>query len=410
MNVSPDFSPSIKIMRPYFMLSGFFYLLSMIWLFFINPQSTLDDLHIIAWVHIYMLGFVMMSIFSAMAQLGPVVVETKHYNVNVFKYIWIFLTLGLILMVAGFYINMKILTIGGFFVLIAMSIYAVEFFLTLKRARRKTSITNAMKMSSLFLLIGIISGLIMASGFNGYIDIAPHSILKTHTFGLVVGFVILLIMGISIILVPMFGYSKRISDNEFSNSFYTLSFAVVTMLLSPLFLTIYLEYLAYALSVLAILLYFYQLFKMTSSRKRVVHDIWARSMYVGFSSFIISFLLLVSYIFTNDVLILKLAMWIMLIGFFGFLIIGNFYKIIPFLIWFQIYSPLIEEQEVPMLHELIPKKLTDLQFIFSSIGLGVSALGMLISTYSIFYTGTIFLIIGGILFFISIYKMFEKNL
>ncbi len=392
------------------MLSGFFYLLSMIWLFFINPQSTLDDLHIIAWVHIYMLGFVMMSIFSAMAQLGPVVVETKHYNVNVFKYIWIFLTLGLILMVAGFYINMKILTIGGFFVLIAMSIYAVEFFLTLKRARRKTSITNAMKMSSLFLLIGIISGLIMASGFNGYIDIAPHSILKTHTFGLVVGFVILLIMGISIILVPMFGYSKRISDNEFSNSFYTLSFAVVTMLLSPLFLTIYLEYLAYALSVLAILLYFYQLFKMTSSRKRVVHDIWARSMYVGFSSFIISFLLLVSYIFTNDVLILKLAMWIMLIGFFGFLIIGNFYKIIPFLIWFQIYSPLIEEQEVPMLHELIPKKLTDLQFIFSSIGLGVSALGMLISTYSIFYTGTIFLIIGGILFFISIYKMFEKNL
>lgn len=410
MNVSPDFSPSIKIMKPYFILSGFFYLLSMIWLFFINPQSALDDLHLIAWVHIYMLGFVMMAIFSAMAQLGPVVVETKHYKVNVFKYIWIFLTLGLILMVAGFYINMKLLMYGGFLVLIAMSIYAIEFFLTLKNARRKTSITNAMKMSSLFLLLGIISGLIMAFGFNGYIQIDPHSILKTHTFGLVVGFVILLIMGISIILVPMFGSSKRISDNEFSNSFYTLSFAVIIMLLSPFFLTIYLEYLAYSLSILAILLYFFQLFKMTSSRKRTVHDIWARSMYIGFSSFIISFLFLISYIFTNDALILKLAMWIMLVGFFGFLIIGNFYKIIPFLIWFQIYSPLIEEQEVPMLHELIPKKLTDLQFIFSSIGLVVSAFGILIGMYSIFYTGVIFLIIGATLFFISIYKMFEKNL
>lgn len=96
--------------------------------------------------------------------------------------------------------------------------------------------------------------------------------------------------------------------------------------------------------------------------------------------------------------------------FFGFLIIGNFYKIIPFLIWFQIYSPLIEEQDVPMLHQLIPKKLTNLQFIFSSIGLVVSVLGILISTYTIFYTGTIFLIIGAVLFFISIYKMFEKNL
>ncbi|WP_294961425.1 hypothetical protein [Sulfurimonas sp.] len=410
MNISPDFSPSIKIMKPYFMLSGFFYLLSMIWLFFINPQNELEDLHIIAWVHIYMLGFVMMAIFSAMAQLGPVVVETKHYNVNVFKYIWIFLTLGLILMIGGFYINMELLTYGGFLVLIAMSIYSIEFLLTLKNARRKTSITNAMKMSSLFLLLGIISGLVMASGFNGYIDINPHSILKTHTFGLVVGFVILLIMGISIILVPMFGSAKRISDNEFSNSFHTLCIGVITMLLSPFFLTIYLEYMAYALTVSAILLYFYQLFKMTTSRKKAVHDIWAKSMYVGFSSFVVSFLLLISYIFTNDAHILKLAMWIMLVGFFGFLIIGNFYKIIPFLIWFQIYSPLIEEQEVPMLHELLPQKLTNLQFLFSSIGLGVSVLGLSISTYSIFYTGAVLLIVGAILFFISIYKIFERNL
>ncbi|MFT5836382.1 MAG: hypothetical protein ACI9RG_001288 [Sulfurimonas sp.] len=410
MNISPDFSPSIKIMKPYFMLSGFFYLLSMIWLFFINPQNALDDLHIIAWVHVYMLGFVMMAIFSAMAQLGPVVIETKHYNVNVFKYIWIFLTLGLILMIGGFYINMKLLTYGGFLVLIAMSIYAIEFLLTLKNARRKTSITNAMKMSSLFLLLGIISGLVMASGFNGYININPNSILKTHTFVLVVGFVILLIMGISIILIPMFGSAKRISDNEFSNSFHTLCIGVITMLLSPFFLTIYLEYIAYALTVSAILLYFYQLFKMTTSRKKAVHDIWAKSMYVGFSSFVVSFLLLISYIFTNDALILKLAMWIMLVGFFGFLIIGNFYKIIPFLIWFQIYSPLIEEQEVPMLHELLPQKLTNLQFLFSSIGLGVSVLGLSISTYSIFYTGVLLLIVGAILFFISIYKIFERNL
>jgi len=410
MNVSPDFSPSIKIMKIYFILSGFFYLLSMAWLFFINPQSTLDDFSLIAWVHIYMLGFVMMAIFSAMAQLGPVVVETKHYNVNVFKYIWIFLTIGLIIMVLGFYADTRLLVFGGFLVLIAMSIYSVEFFLTLKNARRKTSITNAMKMSNIFLLLGIISGLVMAFAFNGYIDINPHSILKTHTFGLVVGFVILLIMGISIILVPMFGSSKRISDNEFSKSFNTLSIGVIFMLLSPFFLTMYLEYLAYTFTIVAILLYFFQLFKMTTSRKKVIHDIWAKSMYVGFGSFVLSFLLLVYYLYSNDALILKLSMWIMLIGFFGFLIIGNFYKIIPFLIWFQIYSPLIEEQAVPMMHELIPKRLTNAQFIFSSLGLSISTLGIFISTYSIFYTGVVFLFMGALLFFISIYKILSKNL
>lgn len=404
MNVSPNFSPPIKLMKPYFMLSGFFYLLSMLWLFFINPQNTLSDFSIVAWVHIYMLGFVMMAIFSAMAQLGPVVVETKHHNVNVFKYIWIFLTLGLILMIAGFYINVKFLTYGGFLVLVAMSIYAIEFFMTLKKARRKTSITNAMKMSNLFLLLGIISGLIMAFGFNGYIDINPHSILKTHTFGLIVGFVILLIMGISIILVPMFGFSKRISDNEFSNSFYTLSLGVTFMLLSPFFLSFYMEKLAYALTIMAILLYFYQLFKMTKSRKKVVHDIWAKSIYVGFSSFIISFILLVSYLLNENDLILKLGMWIMLVGFFGFIIIGNFYKIIPFLVWFQIYAPLIEEQDVPMLHELLSEKISKLQWNYSFFGLIISSAGILFEKYYIFYSGLVMLTIGGFLFVISINK------
>ena len=410
MNVSPDFSPPIKITKTYFLLTSFFYTLSMLWLFFINPQSSLDDFSVIAWVHLYMLGFVMMAIFSAMAQLGPVVTETKHHNVNVFKYIWIFLTLGLSLLFFGFYIDASFLLYGGTLILIAMSIYVVEFLLTLRNARRKTTITTAMKMSNLFLLLGIINGLIMALGFNSYFDINPHSLLKAHTFGLIVGFVTLLIMGISIILVPMFGFSKRISDNEFAKSFYTLCAGVVLMLASPLFLTNILEFASYALTIIAIVLYFIQLTKMMKSRKKVVHDIWAKSIYVGFSSFIISFLLFVFYLINPDAKILKLASWIMIIGFFGFLIIGNLYKIIPFLIWFEIYSPLIEEQSVPMLHELLPSKLTNLQFISSTFGLIMSSFGIILKEHTIFYVGAVFLLLGAIFFTITIYKMFAKNL
>ena len=409
MNVSPSFSPSIKLMKPYFVLSGIFYLLSMLLPFLINPYAELIDFEIVGWVHLYMLGFVMMAIFSAMAQLGPIVVETSHYNVNVFKYVWIFLTSGLTLMLIGFYKYVEFLMYGGILVLIAMCIYAIEFLLTLRNASRHTAITKAMKMSNLFLLLGILSGLLMAFGFNGYIDINPHNILNTHTFGLVVGFVILLIMGISIILIPMFGFSKRISDNEFTNSFYTLSFAVVIMMLSPLFLTPYLEKISYAITIMAILLYLYQLYKMTSSRARVVHDIWARSMYIGFSSFIVSFLLLSSYLFTQDENILRLGMWIFLVGFVGFLIIGNFYKIIPFLVWFHIYSPLIEERAVPMLHELLPQKLTQLQWVYSTLGLLFSSIGLFNGDSNLFYGGVTLLSVGAILFVISINKILNLN-
>ncbi len=402
MNISPSFSPPISLMKPYFLLSGFFYFLSMCWLFFIDPFSDFKDFTLVGWVHLYMLGFVMMAIFSAMAQLGPIVVETNHYNINIFKYLFLFLTSGLILMLVGFYINISFLLYGGILVLIAMSIYAIEFLLTLKNAKRSTSITKAMKMSNFFLLLGIITGLVMAAAFSSYLDIDPHSILNIHTFGLVVGFVILLIMGISIILLPMFGSSKRISDNEFSNSFIAISSGVLIMTLSPFIFTQVTETLAYAVTSLSIVLYFYQLYKMTSSRKRVEHDIWAKSMYVAFISFFISFLLLVSYLFTKDEIVLRVGMWLMFIGFFGFVIIGNFYKIIPFLVWFHIYSPLIEERAVPMLHELLPKRLANLQWFYALTGLIITSLSLIVEDSRMFYGGALLLSVSGLIFLITI--------
>ncbi|MFA6138387.1 MAG: hypothetical protein WC667_09890 [Sulfurimonas sp.] len=410
MNVSPDLSPSIKRMKPYFLFSAFFYLLSMLWLFFINPHATLDNFQIVGWVHLYMIGFVMFAIFSAMAQLGAIVVETKHYNVNIFNYLWMFLIFGLIFILLGFYADVVFLLFGGVFVLIAMSIYAVEFLLTLKSAKRKTSITKAMKMSNLFLLLGIFSGIVMAFGLNGVLDINPHALLLAHTFGLVVGFVLLLIMGISIILIPMFGSAKRISDNEFSGTLFTLSFGVMTMMLSPLFATPYLKNIAYALTIIAALLYLYQLFKMTASRAKITYDIWTKSMYVGFSSFIIAFILLISFVLNENELILKLGMWILLVGFFGFIIIGNFYKIIPFLVWFQIYAPLIEERAVPMLHELVPEKSTNIQWIFSTCGLLLSSTGIASQNLYFYYSGVTLLVAGALIFIITINKILKTKL
>ncbi len=410
MNVSPNFSPPIKLMAPYFLISAGFYALSMFWLFFIDINLDIQDFKLIGWVHLYMLGFVMMGIFAAMAQLGPIVVETKHYSVAIFKYLWIFLVSGLLLMLYGFYIDVTFLLTGGSLVLVAMLLYAGEFLLTLKNSKRKTSITKAMKMSNFFLLIGIITGLVMAAAFNGYIDINPHDILNMHTFGLVVGFVVLLIMGISIILIPMFGSSARISDNEFTNSFYTVAFGVILMMLSIFFYKTLLESLAYFFTSLAVILYFYQLYKMTSSRKRVKHDIWAKSMYVAFSSFLIAFILLLVYLSTENILYLKSGVWLLFIGFFGFVIIGNFYKVIPFLIWFHIYSPLIEEQPIPMLHELLPTKLAQLQWFYSLSGLTLTTLALLLTNQALFLGGLVLLCVASLIFFIIILKILKLKI
>jgi len=179
------------------------------------------------------------------------------------------------------------------------------------------------------------------------------------------------------------------------------------MSLSPLFFTTYMQNIAYTLSIIAILLYFYQLKNMFTSRKRVVHDIWAKSMYVGYLSFITTFTLFCLYFFNANELLLKLAMWILLVGFFGFLIIGNFYKIVPFLVWFQVYSPLIEEKAVPMLHELTPQREVSLQWFYSTLGLLISSFGILLQNDKLFFGGVILLAVGGLIFLSVIHKILK---
>ena len=409
MNVSPNFSPPITLMKPYFTLSGFFYLLSMSSLYFLEPTLDLQDFRLLAWVHLYMLGFVMLAIFAAMAQLGPIVIESAHYSVNIFKYLWIFLLLGLIAMLYGFLGDVTFLLIGGVFILLAMLIYSIEFLLTLKNSNRKTSITKAMGMSTFFLLIGILTGLSMALAFNGYLEINPQKLLQMHTFGLVVGFVILLFMGISLILIPMFGSSARISEDKFAQSFYTLTLGIFLMMLSTFFETPLLKQSAYFFTSAAILLYFYQLYSMARSRKRSTHDIWAKHMYLAFSSFALAFLLLILYLFTQDETLLRTGLWLLFVGCFAFLIIGNLYKIIPFLIWFHIYSPLIETQSVPMLHELLPQRLSALEFFFSFCGVLLSTSGLLLADTTLFTGGLVLLNSAALLFFLTIISIFQQN-
>jgi len=410
MNVSPSFSPPIKLMRPYFLISSILYFLSMLSLFLLEFRVDIVDFYLVAWIHLYLLGFLMSAIFAAMAQLGPIIIENGHFEVSIFKYLWIILLFGLALLLGGFIFNALLLPYGGLLILLAMAIYAIEFLLTLKGSKRTTAITKAMKMSNLFLLIGILTGLIMSLAFNGFIDINPHSLLQVHTFGLLVGFITLLIMGISIILIPMFGSSKRISDNEFSSSFYAISSGVFLMILSPFAFTQELKNASYTLVTLSLLLYLYQLYKMTRSRKRIEHDIWAKNIYLAFGSFIFASLFLILFIFTDSSLHLRLGMWLLFIGFFAPIIIGNFYKIVPFLVWFHIYAPLIEERPVPMLHELLPLRLANLQFLYLFFGVLFTSIAIFLDYASLFYGGAVLLSISGLLFTIIINNILKTKI
>jgi len=406
VNVSPDFSPPMRIMAPYFMVASLSYVMAMVLLFFLDIGASWHQAQLLGWVHLYMIGFVMMSIIAAMAQLGPVIVEANHRFLSFFHLIWVFLVVGLIVILSGFYLSASFLPFGGMLVLTGMLLFVVDFWWTLQHGGRHTSVTRSMKASNVFLLFGVLSGLVMAFIYNGApVALAPW--FNSHVFALLGGFVMMLIMGIATILVPMFGSSKRVSDNDFGMSFISMLTGVILAVAGALFVHEGLQKMGMIWVMFSVAFFGYRLFQMLTSRARVEHDIWARSMYVAAVSLALSWLFVALHFFGISEL-LRPGLWLLLVGFTGFMILGNFYKILPFLVWFQRYAPLVEEQAVPMLHELVNRRLASAQFFFSSSGLFLSTLALLVANPLLFDMGVSLLVVGGVLMFVQVIHMIRS--
>ena len=395
--ISQDFAPPFKLIAPYFIVGAFFYLLSAMLLFFFDISNiSYTNLGVVGWVHIYLLGFVMMIIFGAMAQLVPVVLEVGHYRVSVYYVIYPLLLVGTLLMAIGFVFSSQLLPYGGSIVLLSMMIFVFETFMTLLKVKEFNFVMKSVVVSNSFLFIGTIIGIIMAFGFAGIIGVDIVSLLKAHVYLVIGGYISITIMGLSLILIPMFSLSHNFDSKPVEYALYLMSSAVISVVIASLFELNFLLGLGYLMAIISMVSYFYQTYIIFVTRARKEHDIYAKSLYVSYISLIISLVLGVIYLFGCSKPALIASAWTMFIGFFGFLIIGHLYKIVPFLVWFERFSPFVGKRKVPMLVDMIPLKSSYYQFYFSVIGTVISMFGILIESDLCFKTGASFFLMGAI--------------
>jgi len=405
--ISRDFAPPFKLIAPYFLVGSIFYFVSAISLFFFSADSSYSEMGLIAWVHLYLLGFVMMIIFGAMAQLVPVVIEVGHAAVDFFYIIYPLLTVGTVMMVAGFSLVPVLLPFGGLMVLVSMAIFATDLFWTLKRGEHKSIVVSVMGSSNIFLLLGIMSGFVMALAFGGLLDIDPHHWLKAHVFAVFGGYVILTIMGLSMVLLPMFGLSHGFDERPMQWSYRLMLLGVPAVMLGSLVGVTFLEWLGIALVLVALNSYFYQVYLIFKTRARKENDVWVKSLFYAYGTLLLSVLFSVVYFFGGSEAWLMSSGWLLIAGFAGFLITSHLYKIIPFLVWFERYAPLVGKQKVPMLHEMVPKKQADAQMVFTASGVSLIAVALLVGSDALFYAGSSAVVVGASYLLYSVYTMMQ---
>jgi len=353
--VSSDFAPPLKLIVPFFRTGVVFYLSAALALLFLPSHFAYTQMEIAGWVHLFMLGFVMTIIFGAMAQLIPVVLETGHAAVDVYYVIFPMLAVGVVGMIGGFWISPWMLPYGGLLVLSAMLIFAVESFATLRKSTLDTLTVKTVKYANAFLLFGILSGFLTALVFGGQLGLDVERLLRAHVFAVIGGYVMLTVMGFSLILLPMFSLAHGFDETPIERAFALTVWGTAVTIASSL-LPSWVAYVGYILLAAGTIFYLRQVAIIGKLTVRKEWDVWAKSMVFAFGSLAFAVVLWgISFIASNEAW-LHAAVWFLLTGFVGFLIIGHLYKIIPFLVWFERFSPLVGKKKVPMLHEMYDKR------------------------------------------------------
>jgi len=403
--VSSDFAPPLKLISPFFKYGVIFYLLSMLALLFFKPSFSYEQMNIAGWIHLFLLGFVMMIIFGAMAQLIPVVLEVGHVVVDVYYVIFPLLGIGTGTMVAGFWLMPALLPYGGLLVLVAMIIFASENIATLKKTTIRTLTIDAVAWSNGYLLLGILTGFAIALGLSGDLGINITLMLKAHVYAVIGGYVVLTIIGLSLILIPMFSLAHGFEETAINRAFKLVITGVGIVFIGALISQEWLMYIGYVINTLGIFFYIWQIYIIARLTVRKEMDVWAKSMIFAFASLILAMVLGLFYFMTGNENILHASVWFLLLGFISSMITGHLYKIVPFLVWFERFSPLVGKEKVPMLHEMYSKEGAAMMFNFTVAGVLSGGAGLLFESDLLFKAGGSFLFVGAIFLFITMNKM-----
>lgn len=402
--LSLDQAPPLSVPFRFFVTAPFFGMLIGV-IFLLFPFDVIQNRYsdiAIGLVHLFTLGILSMIIFGAMQQMMPVlagaVIKKPILFANV---VHTTLTLGTLLFSASFIFDI------GYLLHAAVALLAISFLtffiVAIKLLIKVQFLTSTVKAMKLFSFAGLITALlgifIAVAHMQDDIGQYHYAFVNSHlAFGLL-GFAVLLIMGVSFQVIPMF-YVAKDFPKQLQNRMPLVIFALIFILSGFFFLdsSIFVVKLILALLLISFCLYGID---SLNNRKRPVFDVtlwyWKLSLYM----FIISML--------NWLFVPQDSSYLVAILFgFGFLyslLQGMVYKIIPFLSWFHLSSK--GYFSIPNIRDMIGEDLIKLHFFIYIASLGFFIITPFLSEIFI-YIAASFFILSNAMFFFNCILAFRK--
>ena len=407
---------SYKVVLPFYAYAALSFLAATLLLFTSSSVFTQHYFHpqTLAITHLMALGWGTMMILGASHQLVPVLIEGKLFS-NALAYLSFSLAaIGIPLLVFAFYrFNMgNPAQCGAILINAAIILYLINLTISIARSKKENIHAVFVFTATVWLLLTTLVGLLLLYNFT--LNILPKNslhYLSLHAHMGIIGWFLLLVIGIGSRLIPLFLISK------YNNTklLWTIYFLINTGLLSFIFIFLYSNRTSFYLipttaTVIALVMFGYYCYQSYHQRIRKQVDDQIKISLLSVLMMAVPVIILLSMI----VLLLisgentKLVLLYGFSVFFGWItaiILGMTFKTLPFIVWNKVYHHKAGLGKTPNPKDLFSSKLFTGTCIAYLIGFILFAVGILISNTFVLKSGTVFLLLTATLYNWNVFKI-----
>lgn len=416
--LATDNAPSPNVVLPHFIYAAVSFLVLAVLVVFSSSSFTghFFQPDLLAITHVAALGWGTMIIFGALYQLIPVIFETSLYSEILAKItFWIF-GIGIIFLVYAFWTGGFVTTLphAAGLVFIALLLFIINVFLSIKKAEKKNIKTYFIGAATLWLGLTALLGVLIAFNYKYNFLSQSHLLyLKMHAHMGLAGWFLLLIIGAAATLIPMFLISHQMNENKLKYAFYLINGGLILLTLDWLVLhgTQWLP--IWGLIMVSGILFFISYIRESyKKRLRKGLDVGMKHTMIAIISLIIPVILgLIAsqkIVDINSGIMGKVNMIYGVSIFFIFItsiILGQTYKTLPFIIWLIKYKSLVGKTKTPLPKELYSEKLSNWQLYIYITTILTLIIGVISDLTYIIEAGGILLLITAIIYNINVFKI-----
>jgi len=384
-----------------------------------NLLGVYFDNKILAITHLAVLGWGSMIIFGALYQLIPVVFNTALYSEKLALITFWMFAISIIFMVYSLWVAAftTLLIYASVLMFTSLLLFIINILLTKKRG--KTNIQSKFITGAVYwLFFTELLGLLIALNFryNIFAEVHLHY-LKTHAHLGLIGWFLLLIIGVSSVLIPMFFVSHQASEKKLKNAFYMINTGLFLLAMDWLFIKseflVYFNWLFITLGIVSYLSFIAESYK---KRLKKDLDVGMKNTVIAIAlmaiPLILSLLILLNFNFEFALLmrITTLYGFSIIFGLITTLILGQTYKTLPFIIWLDKYQKYVGKFKTPLPRELYSERIGYIQLYFFMAAIAAFVVGLIANQIVVITIGSYAFLIVAVLYNINVFKIiFHKT-